>query len=154
MNSQRWESHIDKLIRQAMDEGEFRQLPGESQPLDLQDDPYTPADMQLAYKIMRDNNYAPDWVVQGKELAKKRERILGRLGRAYQQYRQSSGDETHRALQAAADWSTAQQQLSVAFGAFNREVLDYNLKVPVNTLHLAVLNWSRELERLKSVTTP
>ena len=63
-----WEDAIEKQIREAMERGEFDNLKGKGKPLDLERNPFTPADWQLAYKIMQDNNVAPEWIEHGKSI--------------------------------------------------------------------------------------
>jgi hypothetical protein len=63
-----WEDAIEKQIREAMERGEFDNLKGKGKPLDLERNPFTPEDWQLAYKIMQDNNVAPEWIEQGKSI--------------------------------------------------------------------------------------
>lgn len=63
-----WESAIDKQIREAMERGEFDNLPGAGKPLDLSDDPHTPDDWRMAFKILKDNKVAPGWIEHGKTI--------------------------------------------------------------------------------------
>jgi DnaJ family protein C protein 28 len=63
-----WESAVEKQIREAMERGEFDHLPGAGKPLDLDDNPFTPDDMRMAYKVLKDNHAAPDWIEQSKEI--------------------------------------------------------------------------------------
>jgi hypothetical protein len=127
----KWESHVDRAIRKAMEEGEFKDLPGEGKPLEWDDDPNTPDDMKLAYKILRENDLAPDWIVQGRELEAKHEQFLARLKQAVA----SHNDMT---------------PLAKEIERFNREVVSYNLKVPRGVQHHSLINLQREIERLKS----
>jgi DnaJ homolog subfamily C member 28 len=63
-----WESAIDKQIREAMERGEFNNLRGAGKPLNLDDNPHTPNDWKLAFKVLKDAGYAPEWIEQGKEI--------------------------------------------------------------------------------------
>lgn len=63
-----WESSVDKQIREAMERGEFDRLPGAGKPLDLNENPYTPEDWRLAFKVLKDAGVAPEWIEQGKEI--------------------------------------------------------------------------------------
>jgi hypothetical protein len=49
----------EKRIAQAIERGEFERLPGQGQPLDLQEDPLVPEDLRMAYRILRNAGYAP-----------------------------------------------------------------------------------------------
>lgn len=142
-----WESSVDRAIREAIERGEFDNLPGQGKPLDLRDDPHTPQDLQMAYKIMRDNSIAPDWIVQGKELLGKQAALLKALRAAYR--RMASADA---ALWMAADqeWQAAQRQFSEAFERLNKEITSYNLKLPPGVMHRPLVSLRREIEKLSS----
>jgi DnaJ homolog subfamily C member 28 len=138
----RWESAIDQAIRKAMEAGEFKNLPGEGKPLDLNDDANTPADLQLAYKIMRDNGIAPDWVAQGRELETKQTQWCARLKSVYAAYQQSGNETIWQ-----ADWAKFSEEAN----RLNREILSYNLKLPSGVAHRALMDMKRELERIDVV---
>ena len=46
-------------IREAMERGEFDGLPGEGRPLALDDDSMVPAELRMAYRILRNANCLP-----------------------------------------------------------------------------------------------
>lgn len=139
MNTNRWESAVDRAIRKAMEEGEFKDLPGEGKPLDINDDPNTPADLQLAYKIMRDNGIAPDWVAQGRELEAKQTGWRARLKAAH---------TTHNLSGNTAGWEAARAKLGEELVKLNREILSYNLKLPPAVAHRPLMDMKREVGRL------
>jgi DnaJ family protein C protein 28 len=146
----RWESSVDRAIREAMERGEFDDLPGQGKPLDLRDDPNTPEDLQLAYRIMRDNAIAPDWIAQGKELLGKQTALLKALRAAYQNYRAASADMALW-INADRDWQAAQQKLSDAFEQLNKEITSYNLKLPPGVMHRPLVSFRQQVEKLTSV---
>ena len=47
------ESLIDEIIREAMEKGEFDNLPGKGKPLDLEAYFATPADVRLGYSVLK-----------------------------------------------------------------------------------------------------
>jgi hypothetical protein len=62
-----WETLIDRQIREAIEQGQFENLPhqGESLP-----DDYNPfaGDMDLAFHVLRNAGYAPPWIEDDKEV--------------------------------------------------------------------------------------
>lgn len=144
-----WESSIDRQIRKAMEEGEFTNLPGEGKPLNLNDDPNTPDHMQLAFKILRENDLAPDWIVQGKELEARCEKWLEKLKQAFNAYQAGQSDPA-RSTKASVIWTTAQQKLMEDALRLNKEIVTYNLKIPAGITHRGLLNIQREIQRLSS----
>jgi hypothetical protein len=59
---------VEEQIRKARERGEFDNLKGKGQPLDLAENPYEPPELRMAYKILKDNDFAPFWIELGKEI--------------------------------------------------------------------------------------
>lgn len=78
------EKFIDDQIKKAIAEGEFVNLPGSGQPIDLR--PYfeTPEDLRMCYSILRQANFVPEEV----ELLREVEALRNR--------RQAAADENER----------------------------------------------------------
>ena len=53
------DSIVEQRIREAIERGEFEQLPGAGQPLQLDDEPLIPEDLRVAYRILKNAGYAP-----------------------------------------------------------------------------------------------
>lgn len=146
-----WGSYIDRQIRKAMEDGEFDNLPGRGKPLNLPDDEHAPDDMRLAYKILQDNDLAPDWIMLGQDIDTKINDWLNRLRRAAQAYRAAmvAPDATaNTRASAARSWQTAQAKLMASGAKLNQEIAVYNLKVPAGVTHKLALNIQREINRL------
>lgn len=71
------EKHIDKLIREAMERGEFQNLKGEGKPIDLDAYFATPEDVRLGYSVLKSNDFVPEEVDRLKEIRELREQIDG-----------------------------------------------------------------------------
>jgi hypothetical protein len=65
----------ENRIRQAMAEGEFDDLPNAGQPLDLEEYFRTPADLRMAYSILKNAQCAPAEVELMKEVARLKDAI-------------------------------------------------------------------------------
>lgn len=146
-----WGSYIDRQIRKAMEDGEFDNLPGEGKPLNIEADETTPDELRLAFKILRDNDLAPDWIMQGKDLDGKVEALLNRLRRAASAYRAAmAAPDASAATRASAAraWQTAQAKMTASAAKLNQEINSYNLKVPAGVTHKLILNLQREISRV------
>jgi DnaJ family protein C protein 28 len=62
-----WESHVDRMIREAQARGDFDNLPGAGKPLDLEDNVFA-GEMQSAYRIAKNAAAAPLWVHLDREI--------------------------------------------------------------------------------------
>jgi hypothetical protein len=55
-------------IRRAMEEGAFDNLPNAGKPLVFEDESWTPADLRLAYRVLRNAGFLPPEVELRKEI--------------------------------------------------------------------------------------
>ena len=58
----------EKKIREAIDNGEFDNLPGRGKPLRLEDDRHIPQDIRLAHKILKNADCLPPELELRKEI--------------------------------------------------------------------------------------
>jgi len=58
----------DNRIREAIEAGHFDDLQGKGQPLNLEDDSHIPADLRMAYKILKNADCLPPEVVLRQEV--------------------------------------------------------------------------------------
>ncbi|MBF0525738.1 MAG: DUF1992 domain-containing protein [Deltaproteobacteria bacterium] len=58
----------EKQIKDAIDRGEFDDVPGMGQPLELEDDSNVPEDLRMAYKILKNASCLPPEVELRKEI--------------------------------------------------------------------------------------
>lgn len=149
----RWDSHIDRAIQKAMEEGQMTNLPGEGKPLKLDDDPHTPDDMKLAYKLLKDNNLTPDWMMAGRELEIREKKLRDQLRRAASAYQSSQAAETDAIQRVHADhaWRRSQQKLAADVERYNREVATYNIKIPSGIPRRPFFNFQEEVRRALNV---
>ena len=63
------ESVIERRIREAQASGEFDDLPGQGQPLELDDAALVPAEMRMAYRLLKNAGYVPEEVAIRREIA-------------------------------------------------------------------------------------
>ncbi len=112
------ENPAEKKIREAMERGEFDNLPGKGKPLKLDDNPFVPEDLRLAYHLLESNGFAPEWIELGAEIERERARLEALL---------AQGTLAERRARFA--------RLHMEVEALNRKVFEYNLRVPLPTLH-------------------
>jgi DnaJ homolog subfamily C member 28 len=146
-----WGSYIDRQIRKAMEEGDFDNLPGQGKPLNLEENEHAPNDMRLAFKILQDNDLAPDWIMQGQDIDTKIDDLLNRLRRAAKAYQVAMAAPNATAntrANAALSWQTVQAKMMASGAKLNQEIAVYNLKVPNGVTHKLALNIQREINRL------
>ncbi|MHC1729989.1 MAG: DnaJ family domain-containing protein [Syntrophobacteraceae bacterium] len=67
----------EKKIREAIDKGEFDDLPGKGKPLELEDDRHIPQDIRLAHKILKNADCLPPELELRKEILTVEELLEG-----------------------------------------------------------------------------
>jgi DnaJ family protein C protein 28 len=150
-----WESWIDQQIQEAQERGVFDQLPGRGRPLDLTPNPYA-QDQYLAYKILRDAGYAPEWIELDKVIRGKLEVSTTTLARRWEWREMRLTELAHRSdvkaeierQRVEAGWHSAVAAFEVEVEAINREIAELNLKVPSPRFQRSRVDPGREVERL------
>ena len=59
---------VEQRIKEAQERGDFDGLPGQGEPLKLNDDSYLPEDLRLAYKILKNADCLPPEVEEKKAI--------------------------------------------------------------------------------------
>lgn len=151
-----WESWIDQEIREAQERGEFDNLVGRGKPIDLTPNPYAKG-QELAFKVLKDAGYAPEWIELDKAIRQKLERARAvllqqwewratRLGELSGQLDSWSKAEQRRVL---AGWQRTVMAFELELEAINREIAELNLKAPSSGFHRSKLDLARELASLE-----
>jgi hypothetical protein len=150
-----WERSVEKQIREAMERGEFDKLSGRGKPLDFGDNPYTPRDWELAFKMLKDAGVAPEWIEQDKEIRRERLVLVTMLERNAKWLRERglkmrtlSPDKMiaeHESLgQAREQTCTRFREMALAL---NRQIDIFNLKVPSSRLQHRRIRIDEELSK-------
>jgi hypothetical protein len=77
----------EEKIRDAIQRGEFDNLPGRGKPLNLEDDRHIPDDLRLAYKVLKNADCLPPELELKKEI-RKAEELLSSMKDEGEKYRQ------------------------------------------------------------------
>lgn len=149
---------VNKQIKEAMDRGEFADLPGKGKPLKLDTNPYLTPQARMVNRLLKENGFAPRWVELKKEIKQEKaqlERVLinlkarrERLAAIVQQYPHRRGAisrtfERERA-RALAHYSEKLENL-------NRKVQRVNLLMPTRNRQYAFVNRAQALARFQKV---
>ena len=122
------------MIAEAMKRGEFDNLEGAGKPLNLEENPFAPDEMHMAYKILKDNGYAPYWIELGKEIDTLRAKLnkevddFKRYTRIVFSEKRSSA-AIRRYEQKKNDFYTQSRE---RLEEISKKILDYNLHCPVS----------------------
>src|ERR1700686_1026410 len=123
-----WESLIDQKIREAMEQGEFDDLPGKGKPVDTSENPFEDPELRLAHRMLRNVGFAPSWIEERKDINSEFENARNHLSRARTVLQKALGTENERG--ATARWEQALTLFREQAGELNQRIVAWNLKVP------------------------
>jgi len=63
-----WNLIAERKIREAMEEGAFDRLEGAVRPISLEENPYEDPAQRMAHRLLRNNGFAPAWILESKDL--------------------------------------------------------------------------------------
>ncbi len=136
---------IDDIIRRAIDDGQFDNLPGHGKPLNLNPNPHTPRELRGAYHIMQQAGVTPAWIGERQVIEADTEKARQTLKQAWRWFAQQTINADSR-----QHWQNAQDQFKASLDALNKRIRDYNLAAPTSQVHIFALSFERELERIKN----
>ncbi len=125
----------DEIIRRAMQDGAFDNLPGKGQPLKLDDNPHEPEEWRTAYRMLRSNGYSLPWL----ELRKEIEEAIDRARSDARSARESGTEDF---------WNRQKAVFQQRIEALNQRIFQYNLQAPSPVFHRQPLDLARELDAI------
>ena len=58
----------EKKLREAIENGEFDNLPGKGNPVDLKENPFEDPDLRMVHRLLRNAGFAPAWIEERKDI--------------------------------------------------------------------------------------
>lgn len=139
-----WQALIDQMVRESIGDGDISHLPGAGKPLNLDDDPYTPNDKRVAFKIMKEYDAAPDWMMLGKTVEQTEEKLRKQIKIRATRYQHQHANALRKGIileeiKIENSWITYIEEFTDRIDRYNKEVLLYNLNVPKSIPHKQIL---------------
>jgi DnaJ family protein C protein 28 len=145
----KWSSTMDELIEEAMRRGDFDNLPGKGKPLNLSKNPFA-QDTELAYQLLKDNDYTLPWIAERKEVFRQIEVFREKLNRVWLRFRgeyRAARSETVQ-MSLSLGWHERLTAWERQLKALNQRIGDVNLKQPDGQTELLKLSLDNELARI------
>jgi hypothetical protein len=136
---------IEESIRRAIEEGKFKDLPGEGKPLLLEDNPYENPEWRLAHHILRSSGFTLPWIERRREIENELEETRAALQRA-KAWQEADVSQGISSVDKDAEWQRAVADFYRAVEAINKKILAYNLEAPSEQFHLRPVNAQAELQ--------
>lgn len=135
-----WEGLVgwiaERKIKEAIDEGQFDNLPGKGKPLVFDDDPMTPPHLRMANKILKNANVLPDWMQVHKEIESERRETASLRARLLWEHQKqydclTSLPSDHAAAQKFALWHAKSREAYLKrLKGVNTAILKLSLMAP------------------------
>ena len=130
--------NVNKQIQEAMERGDFNNLPGKGKPQQLDDNPFIPREVLQANQMLKDNGFAPRWIEVDKEIRDEWEQIEKLLRRIKaRRERLANRIQVHPLKRDAIrrifelERARALEAYTVRFRQLNRKIQQRNLMIPL-----------------------
>lgn len=146
----RFADHIEEQIREAEERGDFRNLRGLGQPLNLDVNPYA-GEKALGYSLLKNNGYAPAEIELAREIRQELERLdakratLSQRGRTLR-HRHVPFASEQRAYNNAVKKALAEYEAKLR--DLNSKILTLNLTAPA-AMHRSPLNIEQMVKQFR-----
>ena len=130
--------NVSKQIQEAVERGDFKDLPGKGKPQQFDDNPYISPEVRMVNRMLKDKGFAPRWIEVDKEIraeTDRAEKIIENLKR-----RRNCLEAQFRAqlLKRDAIRSVFELERTRALEAYivqlqqlNRKIQQWNLMMPL-----------------------
>jgi hypothetical protein len=142
-----WESLIDQKIREAMERGEFDDLPGKGQPIDSSVNPFEDPELRLAHRMLRNAGFAPLWIEERKDIDSEFEISLHQMSRTWTVLQNAIGTEHEPG--ARARWEKGLTLFRKQAAELNRRIKAWNLKVPAAGFQRSLIDIENEVRQVE-----
>ena len=148
--------NVNKQIEEAMERGEFANLPGSGKPLKFDTNPCLTPQARMANRLLEKNGFAPRWVELEKEIKEEKvqlERILTnlkgrreRLATIIEQH-----PHRHKAVSRSFEHERARgiERYSEKLENLNRKIQRVNLLMPTRNRQYASINRTEAISRFQ-----
>ena len=142
-----WESLIDQKIRAAIERGEFDNLAGKNEPIDLSENPFEDPDLRTAHRLLRNAGFAPAWIEERKEIDAELGLARTTLARVWTILQNARG--TGHEPGAIVRWETALAAFREKTQELNRRITAWNLKAPAG-FQTRRIDAEHEIDQIRS----
>lgn len=144
-----WTDLVGQRIEEAMRQGYFDNLPGQGKPLNLAKNPFVPEDMQMANKLLENNNLIPGWIGERKVVLGRIEQFRAQLASTTARfvYAFRTTDDVAFRAELRAQWRAQLEVWREEMRLLNRRIETLNMQQPAAHLEVYKLIFDDELTR-------
>jgi DnaJ family protein C protein 28 len=138
----RLESLAEKMLREAIENGEFDDLPGKGEPLDLKENPFEDPDLRVVHRLLRNAGFAPAWIEERKDIDAEFEAARTKLSRAWALF--GTGEKSP----SDHEWERSLREFKEKIAELNQRIRIYNLKAPAAVFHRRHIDADKIIETI------
>ena len=147
---------VDKQIQEAIDRGDFKDLPGKGKQQQLEENAFVPRETRIVNQMLKDNGFAPRWIEIDKDIRAEREQS-GKMLRNIKRRRRQL-EATIRAQPLNSDrvrrvFELERKQALTAYVSqlkgLNQKILRYNLTAPGRSRQKSMVNLNASVARFR-----
>ena len=138
----RLESLAEKRLREAIESGEFDDLPGKGEPIDLRENPFEDPDLRTVHRLLRNAGFAPAWIEERKDIDAELAAAETKLTRAWALF--GPGGKAP----SEVEWERSVKEFREQVLELQQRIRIYNLKAPAAVFHRKHIDVEKILESI------
>lgn len=139
----RLESLTEKKLREAIENGEFDDLPGKGEPIDLRENPFEDPDLRVVHRLLRNAGFAPAWIEERKDIDAELAAAQRILSRSWELFGKGGKAESE------TEWERSMKEFREKAVELYQRVKIYNLKAPAAVFHRRQIDADKIIESIK-----
>jgi DnaJ homolog subfamily C member 28 len=140
----RLESLAEKRLREAIENGEFDDLPGKGEPIDLRENPFEDPDLRTVHRLLRNAGFAPAWIEERKDIDAELAAAQTKLARAWALFGLEGMSPSE------AEWGRSVKEFREQVMELQQRIRIYNLKAPAAVFQRQHIDVEKILESIKN----
>ena len=133
----------EKMLREAIENGEFDDLPGKGEPIDLRENPFEDPDLRTVHRLLRNAGFAPAWIEERKDIDAELAAAQTKLSRAWALFGEGGKAKSE------AEWERSVKEFREQVLELQQRIRIYNLKAPAAVFHRKHIDVEKILESIK-----
>ena len=140
--------NVSKQIQEAIERGDFNNLPGKGKPQQRDDNPYIPPAVRTVNQMLKDNGFAPRWIEVDKEIRAETEKAEKLIENLKERRRRLEAQLRAQPLKRDAIRSVFEQERTRALRTYAVQLQQLNQKIQQRNLMMPLRDKQYPLHNL------
>jgi DnaJ family protein C protein 28 len=142
---------VEEIIRRAIEEGKFEELPGKGKPLNLDENPHEDPAWRMAHHMLRNAGFSLPWIETRREIEIDLEAARDFLARS-RAWRDNALQQGSCPDWVEAEWERSLQVFQDQVNELNKRIRSNNLAVPSTRFQRRLIDPKEELQAVTRAT--